>query len=60
MARAGRDDRLPHAAGQLVIREVEVLQQLTESPSRPYVVVLGGSKVSDKLAVIDNQVRGIQ
>ena len=46
--------RLSHAAGQLVIREVEVLQQLTESPSRPYVVVLGGSKVSDKLAVIDN------
>ena len=46
--------RLSHAAGQLVIREVEVLQQLTESPTRPYVVVLGGSKVSDKLAVIDN------
>jgi phosphoglycerate kinase len=46
--------RLPHAAGQLVKRELEVLQQLTESPQRPYVVVLGGSKVSDKLAVIDN------
>jgi phosphoglycerate kinase len=46
--------RLPHAAGGLVIREVEVLQQLTESPARPYVVVLGGSKVSDKLAVIES------
>ena len=46
--------RLPHAAGQLVQREVEVLRRLTEDPARPYVVVLGGSKVSDKLAVIDN------
>ena len=46
--------RLPHAAGQLVERELEVLRHLTESPQRPYVVVLGGSKVSDKLAVIDN------
>jgi phosphoglycerate kinase len=46
--------RLPHAAGQLVQREVEVLRRLTEDPERPYVVVLGGSKVSDKLAVIDN------
>jgi phosphoglycerate kinase len=46
--------RLPHAAGQLVLREVEVLQRLTGEPARPYVVVLGGSKVSDKLAVIDN------
>ena len=45
--------RLPHAAGRLVIAEVEVLQQLTQAPRRPYVVVLGGSKVSDKLAVID-------
>jgi phosphoglycerate kinase len=45
--------RLPHAAGDLVRREVEVLRRLTESPARPYVVVLGGSKVSDKLAVID-------
>ncbi|HWC35999.1 MAG TPA: phosphoglycerate kinase [Mycobacteriales bacterium] len=45
---------LPHAAGDLVMREVEVLTQLTESPRRPYVVVLGGSKVSDKLAVIDH------
>jgi len=44
--------RLPHAAGGLVLREVEVLQRLTTDPQRPYVVVLGGSKVSDKLAVI--------
>ncbi|MGH3411477.1 MAG: phosphoglycerate kinase [Marmoricola sp.] len=46
--------RLPHAMGGLVAAEVEVLQQLTEHPEPPYVVVLGGSKVSDKLAVIDN------
>ncbi|MGZ4615018.1 MAG: phosphoglycerate kinase [Actinomycetes bacterium] len=46
--------RLPHAAGALVLREIEVLRRLTESPERPYVVVLGGSKVSDKLGVIDN------
>ena len=46
--------RLPHAAGGLVVREVEVLQRLTESPARPYIVVLGGSKVSDKLAVIES------
>ena len=46
--------RLPHAMGQLVRTEIEVLRKLTESPERPYVVVLGGSKVSDKLAVIDN------
>jgi phosphoglycerate kinase len=46
--------RLPHAAGGLVLRELEVLNRLTEQPTRPYVVVLGGSKVSDKLGVIDN------
>jgi phosphoglycerate kinase len=45
---------LPHAAGDLVARELEVLAQLTESPRRPYIVVLGGSKVSDKLAVIEH------
>ncbi|WP_306215668.1 phosphoglycerate kinase [Actinoplanes sp. RD1] len=44
--------RLPHFAGGLVVREVEVLRKVTESPEQPYVVVLGGSKVSDKLAVI--------
>jgi len=46
--------RLPHAMGGLVRRELEVLHRLTAEPERPYVVVLGGSKVSDKLAVIDN------
>src|SRR4051812_35446826 len=46
--------RLPHGAGGLVQAEVEVLQRLTENPERPYVVVLGGAKVSDKLAVIAN------
>ncbi len=46
--------QLPHAAGGLVLAEVDVLKKLTESPERPYVVVLGGAKVSDKLAVIDN------
>lgn len=46
--------RLPSAVGELVQAEVEVLERLTESPERPYVVVLGGSKVSDKLGVIDN------
>ena len=47
---------LPHAAGQLVLAEVAVLRQLTSSPAQPYVVVLGGAKVSDKLAVIGNLV----
>lgn len=46
--------RLPAVVGGLVQTEVEVLERLTESPERPYVVVLGGSKVSDKLGVIDN------
>ncbi|GAA4717226.1 phosphoglycerate kinase [Nocardioides conyzicola] len=46
--------RLPHAMGQLVATEIGVLRRLTEDPARPYVVVLGGSKVSDKLGVIDN------
>jgi phosphoglycerate kinase len=46
--------RLPHAAGGLVIKEIDVLRRLTQDPARPYVVVLGGSKVSDKLGVIDN------
>jgi phosphoglycerate kinase len=45
---------LPHAAGDLVLAEVSVLRQLTENPKRPYVVILGGSKVSDKLGVIGN------
>ena len=46
--------RLPHAMGGLVATEIDVLRRLTETPERPYVVVLGGSKVSDKLGVIDN------
>jgi len=46
--------RLPHAAGGLVLAEVDVLRRLTVDPERPYAVVLGGSKVSDKLGVIDN------
>ena len=45
---------LPHAMGGLVAAEVEVLRRLTEQLDRPYAVVLGGSKVSDKLGVIDN------
>jgi phosphoglycerate kinase len=45
--------RLPHAAGGLVLREIEILRRLTDDPERPYAVVLGGSKVSDKLGVID-------
>ena len=45
---------LPHYAGTLVATEVKVLAQLTSSTDRPYAVVLGGSKVSDKLAVIES------
>ncbi len=45
--------RLDHYAGWLVLRELDVLQRLTDSPATPYVVVLGGAKVSDKLAVIE-------
>ena len=45
---------LPSAAGYLIEKEVEVLDRLTETPERPYAVVLGGSKVSDKLGVIEH------
>ncbi len=45
---------LPHAAGGLVLTELDVLSRLTDDPKRPSVVVLGGSKVSDKLAVIEH------
>ncbi|GAA3792311.1 phosphoglycerate kinase [Streptomyces coacervatus] len=45
--------RLPHAAGYLIANEVAVLKKLTDDVQRPYVVALGGAKVSDKLAVID-------
>ncbi len=46
--------RLPRAAGTLVLTEVQALRRAVEDPERPYVVVLGGSKVSDKLGVIAN------
>ena len=45
---------LPHAAGFLIDAEVEVLKRLTQNPQRPYGVVLGGAKVSDKIGVISN------
>ncbi|MGF0116713.1 phosphoglycerate kinase [Promicromonospora sp. Marseille-Q5078] len=45
---------LPAAAGDLVLKEVESLSRATTDPARPYAVVLGGSKVSDKLGVIEN------
>ena len=48
---------LPSAVGGLVETEVGVLRRLTTDPERPYAVVLGGAKVSDKLAVIDNLIR---
>ena len=49
--------RLPSAAGELVKTEVGVLSRLIESPARPYVVVLGGAKISDKLGVIANLIK---
>jgi phosphoglycerate kinase len=49
----GPPSRLPSAAGRLLAREVEVLSGLLEDPKRPFVAVLGGSKVSDKLKVIE-------
>ena len=45
---------LPHAAGDLICAEVDVLEKLTKNLNRPYGVVLGGAKVSDKIAVISN------
>ena len=50
---------LPHAAGKLVSAEVDVLRQLTENPKRPYGVVLGGAKVSDKIGVITNLIEKV-
>lgn len=50
---------LPHASGKLVAAEVSVLQKLTENPERPYGVVLGGAKVSDKIGVITNLIEKV-
>ena len=50
---------LPHSAGKLVSAEVSVLKRLTESPDRPYGVVLGGAKVSDKIGVLSNLVEKV-
>jgi phosphoglycerate kinase len=50
---------LPHAAGNLILAEVAVLERLTQNPERPYGVVLGGAKVSDKLAVISNLIEKV-
>jgi phosphoglycerate kinase len=50
----GPPQTLPSAAGRLLAREVEVLTGLRENPRRPFVAVLGGAKVSDKLGVIDS------
>lgn len=50
---------LPNVAGRLISAEVEVLKQLTENPARPYAVVLGGAKVSDKIGVIANLIEKV-
>ncbi|MFM1788777.1 MAG: hypothetical protein RLZZ12_126 [Actinomycetota bacterium] len=50
---------LPHAAGQLIGAEVDVLRRLTENPARPYGVILGGAKVSDKVGVITNLIEKV-
>ncbi len=50
---------LPHAAGRLVLAEVQVFQKVLRDPDRPYAVVLGGSKVSDKLGVITNLLQSV-
>lgn len=50
---------LPHAAGYLVAAEAKVFTQVVETPARPYVVILGGSKVSDKLGVISHLINKV-
>ena len=50
---------LPHAAGRLVLAEVEVFRKVLSDPDRPYAVILGGSKVSDKLGVIENLLNSV-
>lgn len=52
-------NRLPHAAGNLITAEVDVLRRLTENTARPYGVVLGGAKVSDKIGVLTNLVEKV-
>ncbi|BDP41600.1 phosphoglycerate kinase [Deinococcus aetherius] len=51
---SGVAEYLPHAAGLLLQTEVEALTRLLENPARPYVVIIGGAKVSDKIKVIEN------
>ena len=53
----GVAEQLPSAAGRLLQREVDVLSRLIESPDRPFVLVLGGAKVSDKIGVVANFLR---
>ncbi len=55
----GVASRLPSAAGRLLQREVEVLSRLLESPDRPYVAILGGAKISDKLGVLRSLVERV-
>ncbi|GAA5512170.1 phosphoglycerate kinase [Deinococcus carri] len=50
---------LPHAAGTLLQTEVDALSRLLENPARPYVVIIGGAKVSDKIKVIENLLPGV-
>jgi phosphoglycerate kinase len=50
---------LPHAAGYLVEKEAQVFSKLLADPDRPYVVILGGSKVSDKLSVVENLLKSV-
>jgi phosphoglycerate kinase len=52
-------ERLPHAAGGLVLKEAQVFKKVLSDPDRPYVVVLGGAKVSDKLGVITNLLKNV-
>jgi phosphoglycerate kinase len=52
-------ERLPHAAGGLVLKEAQVFRKVLSDPDRPYVVVLGGAKVSDKLGVITNLLKNV-
>ncbi|GBF04836.1 phosphoglycerate kinase [Deinococcus aerius] len=51
---SGVAEYLPHAAGLLLQNEVEALSRLLENPARPYAVIIGGAKVSDKIKVIEN------